>query len=55
MALETMAERKDRHAAERQKLKDSVLRKNSYSDIARSTDADKTKVIVGRRNSARSQ
>lgn len=48
IALETPKERKERQTAE-------ILRKNSYSDIARSTDADKTGRIVGRRNEARSQ
>lgn len=53
-SMETSTERAARHAAERQKLKDSILRKNSYSDVARSTDGDKTGRIVGRRNAARS-
>lgn len=54
-SMETSTERAARHAADRQKKMDAILRKNSYSDIARSTDADKTGRIQGRRNAARSQ
>ena len=39
---------------ERQKYLDAT-RVNAYSDIARFTDSDKTKAIVGKRNGARSQ
>lgn len=34
---------------------DKILRVNKHSDVARSTNADKTNAIVGRRNEARSQ
>lgn len=36
-------------------IKKAATRVNRYSDVARSTNSDKTKIIQGRRNSARSQ
>ena len=39
---------------ERQVLLDAT-RVNQYSDVARATDSDKTKAIVGKPNGARSQ
>lgn len=51
-SLDTPEERKARTKAAREA---KVLRVNQYSDIARFTDSDKTRAIVGKRNSARSQ
>lgn len=55
ISLETPEQRRDRQAADRQKKMAEILRKNKYSDTARSTNSDKTDRIIGRRNSARSQ
>ena len=50
----TILDKMGRIKTERQTLLDAT-RINQYSDFARSTNSDKTKAIVGRRNEARSQ
>ena len=50
----TILDKMGRIKTKRQTLLDAN-RVNQYSDVARATDSDKTKVIVGRRNEARSQ
>lgn len=53
---ETQAERNAmRKRVIREWEKAQILRVNGYSDLARSTNPDKTNAIVGRRNSSRSQ
>lgn len=50
----TILDKMGRIKTERQTLLDAT-RVNQHSDLGRSTNADKTKAIQGRRNSARSQ
>ena len=50
----TILDKMGRIKTERQTLLDAN-RVNQYSDVARATDSDKTKVIVGKPNGARSQ